>query len=157
MWWDCRLRWSTACCRKQAGCSRTGERNQGGHGWWPGAANRREEQLLSHDFFSESCSPSFTADLKFLIPSPSPLPKSASLLGPKIKRATARISRISGKPNFPGTSCLRGDTRGALGRRLSLASKSRLVRGGSQRTVVGRQETSLVLGRWSLAKMSCPL
>jgi hypothetical protein len=70
------------------------------------------------------------------------------LLGPKINSATARINRISGKPNFPGMSCLPWDTRGALGRRLSLASKFRLVTGGSQKTVVG--PWSLVVDRQRL-------
>jgi hypothetical protein len=94
------------------------------------------------------------------------------LLGPKISSATARINRISGKPNFPGIDRLRWDTRGALGRRLSLISKFRLVMGGSQRTVVGLQSSvsvaktwlevvvglqSLAVSRWSLAKTSCRL
>jgi hypothetical protein len=107
---------------------------------------RETNNSRSQDFLSEFCSPSLTADLKFLIPSPSPLPKSANLLGPKINSATARINRISGKPNFPGMSCLPWDTRGALGRRLSLASKFRLVTGGSQKTVVGP---------WSLTDNGC--
>src|SRR5258705_6151065 len=125
-----------------------GPRNSPGLLYAPEVSKRLESAQL-YDFFSESCSPSFTADLKFLIPSPNPLPKSASLLGPKISNATARISRISGKPNFPGMSCLPGDTRGALGQRLSLASKFRLVTGGSQKSVGFRNRRwSSVVGRW---------
>src|ERR1700730_5803503 len=54
-----------------------------------------------YDFLSFSSSSFFTADLKFLIPSPTPFPKSASLLGPKSRSAIARISRISVNPNLP--------------------------------------------------------
>src|ERR1700690_1670700 len=80
-WWDYPWHWYGGCCGNMDG-DRTSR--------------------VTYDFFSGSCSPSFTADLKFLMPSPRPLPKSASLLGPKISRATARIRRISGKPNLPG-------------------------------------------------------
>src|ERR1700690_4489500 len=48
----------------------------------------------AYDFFSASfLSSSFTADLKFLIPSPRPFPRSANLLGPKSKSAMPTISK----------------------------------------------------------------
>src|SRR2546421_189379 len=58
---------------------------------------------MSGYFFSSvlPCSPSFTALLKFLIPSPSPLPKSASLPGPKIRSAMPSSSNSSGIPSLP--------------------------------------------------------
>ena len=39
-----------------------------------------------YDFFSPLSSPSLIDDLKFLMPSPRPLPRSASLLGPKMSK-----------------------------------------------------------------------
>src|SRR5580692_1164607 len=97
-WWDYRCRWSTKCCGSAVRLK----------------SRRSKLRLYSggsvYDFLSFSSSPSFTADLKFLMPSPNPLPRSASLLGPKISSAIARISRISGKPNLPPMvkSSLRG-------------------------------------------------
>src|SRR5580692_3437293 len=97
-WWDYRCRWSTKCCGSAVRLK----------------SRRSKLRLYSggsvYDFLSFSSSPSFTADLKFLMPSPNPLPRSASLLGPKIRSAMARINRISGKPNLPTIvkSSLRG-------------------------------------------------
>src|SRR5947209_1971255 len=46
-------------------------------------------------------SPSFNAPLKFLMPSPRPLPKSASLPGPKNRSAMPNNSNNSVTPSFP--------------------------------------------------------
>lgn len=66
-------------------------------------------------------SPSLTADLKLRIPSPRPLPRSANLLGPKIKRATASNKRISGTPNLPGICLISPEGQARNQRRPSLA------------------------------------
>src|SRR6267378_1291682 len=67
------------------------------------------------------------------MPSPKPLPRSASLLGPKISSATARSSRISGSPSFPGIETSNGvcpaDDASLQGPQLN----SRLVRPTGQR------------------------
>src|SRR3954454_4113652 len=60
-----------------------------------------------HGFFVASgddagASGSFSDDLKFRIPSPSPLPSSDNLPGPKINNAIARTTNISGSPSLNG-------------------------------------------------------
>src|SRR5450755_3124403 len=45
--------------------------------------------------------PSLIDDLKFLMPSPSPLPSSPSFLGPKMSRAMNTMTASSGRPIFP--------------------------------------------------------
>ena len=70
------------------------------HGWTEGDMTELPRSAGMLGLLVRILSPSFTADLKFLMPSPRPLPRSASLLGPKIRSAMAKISEFPATPVF---------------------------------------------------------
>src|ERR1035441_6399559 len=97
--------------------------------------------------------PSLIDDLKFLMPSPRPLPSSPSFLGPKMSRAMNTMTASSGRPIFPpnirppvkqpGCSACRQN------RLRASALDSRLLPGARQRTIASRNLANLQLDRKS--------
>src|SRR5664279_4486581 len=102
--------------------------------------------------------PSLIDDLKFLMPSPRPLPSSPSFLGPKMSRAMNTMTASSGRPIFPpnirppvkqpGCSACRQN------RLRASALDSRLLPRARQRTTASQNLANLQL-QWQEAASDC--